>query len=375
VEFFKPGMTVDFLKHRRTFGMMSLVLALASLVAIFVPGPNFGIDFKGGTELELEFGKGVSSGELRAAVSSLGYDRPDVIEVQGAPNRFIIRIQEVSSLPPNEVETIEKGLGSALGETKIDEFKVSPGGDKISLRLSGQVELAKLEEALKGAGAKVRNVTAFGQTTDNRYEAMLVGVGDEVVRGLHEKLGDRAPEAALRVEWVGPKAGEQLRDAAIKSMLYAIAFIMVYVAFRFDLRFAPGGVVAMVHDALITIGLFVLLQKEVNLATVAALLTVIGYSINDTIVVYDRIRENMQRMRDTGLYQLINISTSQTLSRTVVTSVTTLLAIAGFFFWGTPVIRDIVFALFVGFLIGTYSSIYIAAPFTEWMDRRFFRRA
>jgi len=185
MEFFKPGLTVDFLKYRSTFGMASLVLAIASFISIFVPGPNFGIDFKGGTELELEFGGTVTSGELRAAVSSLGYDKPDVIEVLGAPHRFIIRIQEVSSLPEKEQAHIEQGLKAALGATEIDEFKVSPGGDKISLRLSKQVDLPALEDALKGAGAKVRNVTAFGQKSDNRFEAMLVGVGDEVVRGLH----------------------------------------------------------------------------------------------------------------------------------------------------------------------------------------------
>lgn len=375
MEFFKPGVTIDFLRHRRTFGGVSLTLVVASFIALFFPGPNFGIDFKGGTELELEFKPGVTSGEVRSAVMELGYQRPDVVAVAGAPGHYIIRIQEVSSLPPEQVKRIDQALQNALGETKVEEMKVSPGGDKISLRLSNQVEPADIQGALEKAGARVRGVSAFGGLDDNRYEAALVGVGDEVVRGLKTKLGDRAPETPLRVEWVGPKAGQQLRDAAIKSLIYAIAFIMAYVALRFDLRFAPGGVVAMVHDAMITIGLFVLLQKEVNLATVAALLTVVGYSINDTIVVYDRIRENMQRMRDVGLYQLINVSTSQTLSRTIVTSLTTLISIMGFFIWGTPIIQDIVFALFVGFLVGTYSSIYIAAPFTEWMDRRFFRRA
>ncbi len=176
------------------------------------------------------------------------------------------------------------------------------------------------------------------------------------------------------MEWVGPKAGQQLRDAAIKSLLYAIAFIMVYVAFRFDLRFAPGGVLAMMHDVIITLGIYVLVQKEVNLTTIAALLTILGYSINDTIVVFDRIRENMGRLRDRNLRELINISTSQMLSRTIVTSGTTLLSVSAFFLWGTSVIRDISFALFIGILIGTYSSIYIAAPATEWMDKRFFSR-
>ena len=167
---------------------------------------------------------------------------------------------------------------------------------------------------------------------------------------------------------------ETPHDAAIKAMLYTMAFIMLYVAFRFDLRFAPGGVIALFHDAVVVVGMYVILQKEFTLATVAAILTVIGYSINDTIVIYDRIRENMTRMRDVGLYQLINVSTTQTLSRTIITSSVTMLSIAGFFVWGTPMIKDIVFALAIGFISGTYSTIYIAAPFTEWMDRRVFRR-
>lgn len=376
MELFKPGLTFDFLKYRRLFGGVSALLVLGSLISIFVPGPNFGVDFKGGTELEIGFKGDVTPAELRTAVSDLGYATPEVVAVVGSERRFIIRLDEVSALPESQVAKIETGLAKSLGKTGIDELKVSPGGDKISLRLTDHAETSVLRDALVAAGAKVRSVSVFGSPEDNRYEAMLIGVGDEVVAGLTKELGDRGPDRdTMRVEWVGPKAGAQLRDAAIKSLLYAIAFIMVYVALRFDLRFAPGGVVAMVHDALITVGLFVLLQKQVTLATVAALLTVVGYSINDTIVVYDRIRENMQRIRDASLYEVINVSTSQTLSRTVVTSITTLVSITGFFIWGTPMIQDIVFALFVGFLIGTYSSIFIAAPFTEWMDRRFFRRA
>jgi preprotein translocase subunit SecF len=133
-------------------------------------------------------------------------------------------------------------------------------------------------------------------------------------------------------------------------------------------------VLALVHDAVVTLGVYVVLQKEITLGTIAAVLTVVGFSINDTIVVYDRIRENMQRMRDASLAQLINVSTSQTLGRTVITSGVALISISGFFIWGTPLIRDIVFALTIGFLAGSYSSIYVAAPLTEWMDRRFFRK-
>jgi preprotein translocase subunit SecF len=154
-----------------------------------------------------------------------------------------------------------------------------------------------------------------------------------------------------------------------------MGLIMLYVAFRFDLRFAPGGVIALIHDAIVTVGVFVLLQKEFNLTTVASLLTIIGYSINDTIVIYDRIRENMARYRDKNLAELINISTSEMLSRTIITSGVTLLAIIPFFIWGTQTISDIALALFIGFLAGVYSTIYIASPVTEWMDERFFKAA
>ncbi len=375
MEFFKPGTTIDFMKYRRVCAIVSTVLVGASIVSVFVPGPNYGIDFKGGTEIEMAFSGEVTSADLRAAVTSLGYHRPEVIAVSGGTPRFIIRTQEASSLPPEKAKKIEGQLKRALGETKLEGMQVSPGGDKVSLRLSADVEPKVIEDALAGVGVEVRSVSRFGRAEDHRYEAALIGVGDELARGLKQKFGKRAPDAPLRVEWVGPKAGAQLRDAAIKAMLYALAFILVYVAFRFDLRFAPGGIVALFHDAAIVVGAYVLLQKEFTLATVAAILTVIGYSINDTIVIYDRIRENMQKMRDANLSHLINVSTTQTMSRTIITSGVTMLSILGFFVWGTPVIKDIAFALAIGFISGTYSTVFIAAPMTEWIDRRFFRRA
>ncbi len=372
MELVKPGTYIDFMRYRKAVISSSLLLVTASIVSLFFPGPNYGIDFQGGTELQLVFQGDVSAGDVRQALEGAGYLRPDVVSVQDSENEFIIRVQEVSALPEEQVESIRSAVEARLGEVSLDDMQVSPGGDKIAFRLGGEVDPQLLEEALDASGVGVRGVNAFGQSEDHRYEAHLVGVGDEIVRQLRETLAERGPADPRRVEWVGPKAGAQLRDAAIKSLLYAIAFIMVYVAFRFDLRFAPGGVLAMMHDVIITLGIYVLVQKEVNLTTIAALLTILGYSINDTIVVFDRIRENMGRLRDKTLNELINISTSQMLSRTIVTSGTTLLSVSAFFIWGTSVIKDISFALFIGILIGTYSSIYIAAPATEWMDRKFF---
>ena len=376
MEMIKPGTYIDFMAHKTKIIGMSLTLASLSLASLFFPGPNYGIDFAGGTELQLHFGGDIGAGEVRQQLETLGYRRPDVVEVQGRQNEYIVRVREVSAISDEQAAQIRTAIESALpaGNT-LTRFKLSPGGDKLTVETSATWSVDAYKSALESAGLEVRTANALSPGENHPYEAHLIGVADELVRGLDAALGERGPQTPRSVEWVGPKAGQQLRDAAIKALLYAIAFIMVYVAFRFDLRFAPGGIVALIHDVLITLGIYVLVQKEVNLTTVAALLTILGYSINDTIVVYDRIRENMSRLRDKPLSELINISTSQMLSRTIITSGTTLLSVMAFFIWGTPVIKDISFALFCGILIGTYSSIYIAAPITEWMDTRFFNKA
>jgi preprotein translocase subunit SecF len=374
VEFFKPKGTINFMKYRAPIIIGSLTLALLGVLSVFWPGPNYGIDFKGGTEVQLRFKQNLEASTLRQKLADVGYDA-EVVNVEGRQNEYLVRVGAVSALSAEKVEELKKTLGWKIGEVKIDELKVSPGGDKITLRLAENVEPAAIEAALKGAGANVRSVAMLGSSDKSRYEAQLVGVADEMIKRLHNSLGEAAPDEPLRVEWVGPKAGKQLRDAAIKSLLWAILFIMAYVAMRFDLRFAPGGIVALIHDALITVLVFVVLQREINLSTVAALLTILGYSINDTIVIFDRIRENMTRMRNATLFELINVSTTQTLSRSILTSFVTLLSVLPFLIWGTPVIRDFAFALVIGMVVGSYSTIYIAAPFTEWMDRKLFSKA
>jgi preprotein translocase subunit SecF len=377
MEFIKAGRTLDFMRYRRPFAAVSVTLVLLSIVSMFIPGPNWGIDFTGGTEVQLQFRGDVPTAELRAILGELGYQSPDVISVQDQPNQYIVRVREVSTLPTDIEERIRGQVASAFeGEAELLALRISPGGDKVSLRFSADVEPEQIAEVLGGVGVQSRGpVTRFGPESDYRYEAHLVGVADRMVGQLGERLAERGPESALRIEWVGPRAGAQLRDAAARALLYAIAFIMVYVAFRFDLRFAPGGIVALLHDSIITVGVLVLVQKEFNLTTVASLLTIIGYSINDTIVVYDRIRENMARHRGKSLREIINISTSEMLGRTIITSGTTIISMLAFFLWGTDVIRDIAFALVVGIAIGTYSSIYIASPMTEVVDNMVFRKA
>ncbi len=382
MEFFPPNKTFDFMKYRPFFVGLSTLLCALSLIGLFYPGPNLGTDFAGGTELELHFTGTVRAAELRTALER-NYTGVDVVEVQGHANRYIVRVRETSRLPRElggSVDAVKRTLTTQLrqtfGQNEVIAVDVSPGGDKVSIRFASAPDLARLSSTLEGQHLRVRNEPRqFGPESDHRYEVDLIGVADQMLEELGTSFVGKAPSTAERIEWVGPRAGAQLRDSAIKALLYTLLFIMVYVSFRFDLRFAPGGIIALIHDALITAGMFVLVRKEFNLTTIASLLTIIGYSINDTIVIFDRIRENMARHKNMTLGELINISTSQTLSRTIITSGVTLLSVLFFFFFGTQVIQDIAFALTVGFIVGSYSSIYIAAPVTEWIDRNLFSRA
>ena len=208
---------------------------------------------------------------------------------------------------------------------------------------------------------------------DNRVEFYFKSKGAQIMDGLRKGLGAEAvPATPLRIEWIGAKAGSQLRDAAIKSITIAVIVIMLYIAFRFDMRFAPGAIAALVHDVFLAMGAMVLARREVTLSTVAALLTIVGYSINDTVVVYDRIRENLGRYRKMSFPKVINRSVTEMLGRTIKTSMSTALALLPFLFFGSGVIRDFAFTLLVGVAVGTYSSIYVAAPLTELIDRRVF---
>jgi preprotein translocase subunit SecF len=177
--------------------------------------------------------------------------------------------------------------------------------------------------------------------------------------------------AIPQVESVGAKAGKQLQVDAARSLLYAILLIMVYIAFRFDFRYGPGTVVALLHDAVLVIGAFAVTYKEFSLTTVAAVLTIIGFSMNDTIVVFDRIRENAARLRDRRFDRVVNQSINETLSRTILTSATVFFVTLAMNVFGVGVIRDFAFAMNVGVIVGTYSSIFIASPILIWLNEKF----
>lgn len=387
MQLFPIGKVYNFMGQRAVFVGVSLLLVLTSIVLLFQPGPKLGTDFIGGTEVELAFNTPVTAQEVRNAVQAGDFSRPDVIRVEDEnnPYRFLVRVQEVSTIESAEQREIEKRL--CFGDEKPEgcehhasEVKFSPGGEKITIRFEDAPDLQWVSEQLSGLeGIRLRageNNPNLQDVRDHRVEVALMSRGDQLMDILRAELGDEVvPAEALRTEWIGPKAGAQLRDAALKSILIALVFIMAYVAFRFDLRFAPGGVIALVHDSLVTVGCLILLGREINLTTVAAVLTIIGYSVNDTVVVYDRVRENLGKLRGTTFPNLINISISEMLSRTVLTSGTTIMVLVCFFIWGTGTLRDFALTLIIGMVLGTYSSIYVALPLTDFLDRKFFAQA
>lgn len=393
MEFFKPGSYFNFMGQRKIWLPVSALLCFASLVIALVPGLglNLGTDFRGGTEVEIGFTQAVTAGEIRSEVQKLGFSKPDVVHVQddNNPYRFMLRVQEVSAIDDQQRAKILDALCFATPDGKDPpedrcpaakrptEIKISPGGDKITLRYDKDPDLAFISAAVKSVGnielRETANNPQIVSARDRKVEIQLKSKGDQLMDGLRSSLGvQKVPEAPLRVEWVGPKAGKLLRDAAFKSIGIAIIFIMAYIAFRFDMRFAPGAIIAMIHDVLIVLGVFVITRKEFTLTTVAALLTIVGYSVNDTVVVYDRIRENLGKHRGKTFIDIINMSVSEVLSRTILTSGTTLLTLASFLVLGTGAIKDFAFAMFLGIIVGTYSSIYIASPLTELIDRRIF---
>jgi preprotein translocase subunit SecF len=389
MQLFADGKIYDFMGKRSALVLASVVMVIGSLLLLFVKGPRLGTDFKGGTEVELTFRGDVTDTQIREAVQSIGFSAPDVIHVkdEATNNRYLVRVEEVSAISDATRAATEQKLcyGENLGpecpdDAQATEVKFSPGGDKISVRYKQNPDIAKLREALTGIdGVDVRDVVVQN-LRENKVEVLLKSRGDQLIDGLRREMGtelvpnDDQFNRALRIEWIGPKAGAQLRDSALKSIAVALVFIMIYIAFRFDLRFAPGSVVALVHDALVTIGVLVLLDKELNLTTVAAILTIVGYSVNDTVVVYDRVRENLGKMRGSSFVKIINTSLSEMLGRTILTSFTTVASMVMFFIWGTGTLKDFAFTLIIGLALGTYSSIYVALPLTHWLDRRFFAR-
>jgi len=296
MELIKPGINIPFTKYRYIAVVLSSVVNLAVIIMLFVKGPILGVDFAGGTVVQLKFQQRASIEQIRTALGSL-----------------------------------------ATTETVIQDFG-DPGSNEYLLRLEKtSVELGSLSEQLRDALTK------------------QFGAGQFEIR---------------RIESVGPKVGRELRQQGAWSVVAATIMMGFYIWFRFDLRFGLGAVIALIHDVLVTIGALMLAQYEFDLTIVAALLTIVGFSVNDTVIICDRVRENMRKIRRESLEYVINLSINETLSRTIITTGTAILVLIALYVLGGGVIRPFAFALLVGFFSGVYSTIFIASPVILLWDKR-----
>ncbi len=292
----KDGVVIDFLGKRFYAGIFSAILLVGGLVSVLMhQGLNYGIDFRGGTNIQ-------------------------------------IRFKEVPNLDQLRDFFADKDLGNVM------------------LQTFGSVEDREI---------------LLGLSVDNP-----LGTGEKLTYGLRQMLQNDYPELELRrIETIGPKVGDELKTSALQAIMIALGLVLVYITFRFQWRQGIAAIITLLHDVMVVVGIFSIFDKEFTLPVIAALLTVVGYSLNDTIVIFDRIRENISKFRQRKLLPLINQSVTETLSRTLLTSGTTLLVVLALFFLGGEIIHDFAFALLIGVLIGTYSSIYVASPVVLWLTK------
>jgi preprotein translocase subunit SecF len=286
---------IDYVSKFKVAGFLSVLLVVGSVVMYFTRGLNYGVDFRGGVEIQVKFNQAVGLGELRSLMSE-------------------------KAVALSQLQTI--------GEDSSHEF------------------LLKLE-------------------TD---KGDLNAISSLVGKVLSEKYGAESFEI-LKNDIVGPKAGAQLRSSAFEALAWAILAIMIYLALRFDYKFAPGAIAALIHDVVIILGVFILTQKEFSLQIVAALLAVIGYSVNDTVVIYDRVREIENSNPSLSSLEVMNRALNETMSRTIITSMTVLGVALVMLFFGGSVIHDFFFAITVGVILGVYSTIFIAVPMTVFTEK------
>ncbi len=262
--------------------------------------------------------------------------------------------------------TVQKGLKYGI------DFR---GGTNVQIKFESQPNLDQLRKLFAERGMQNVVLQTFGDIIDKEILLGLpidspLGTGENLTRELGNILLNQHPKLEIRrIESIGPKVGDELKISAVQAILIALGLVLLYITIRFQWRQGVSAIIALVHDVLIIVGIFSILDKEFTLTVVAALLTVVGYSLNDTIVVFDRIRENVGKYRKKSLEETINLSITETLSRTLITSGTTLLVVLALFILGGEIIHDFSFALLLGVLVGTYSSIYVASPVSLFLTK------
>jgi len=317
---------ISFTKWRMVAFVISAMLLMTSIGLMVTRGLNLGIDFRGGVTIEVSDDQPIDIESVRNTVSALGFGKPKVQAIQDFATGsagVVITVQ-----PPKE------GLVPQVKSVVPDNIEGLTGEDEAT--------------------------DASTQDADKAAEQAQQQVSPIIQEALRELLGNDM--IVRRAEVVGPTVSGELIQAGVTAVLVAISFMLLYIWFRFEWQFSIGAILALTHDVVLTLGVFSLTQIEFNLPIIAALLTIVGYSMNDTVVVYDRVRENLRKYKKKPLSELLDLSINDTLSRTMMTSVTTLLALIALYVLGGEVLRGFTFAMIWGVLVGTYSSIFVASP-------------
>jgi preprotein translocase subunit SecF len=377
----------DFMKYRKVWALVSTILSVLALVAVFARGDlNLGIDFVGGTQVVVRFAEPVEVDRLRDALAAGGLGEASIQSFGAADSgELMIRTPQRPDQEEGRTGEILAALDRTFntGKGGADAFDLNQRGsedlaglllaaDPLQLRASDQAAAELHYQQVADAILHLRR--DVGVLTDWQRLAQLPEVTPEVLAVLQQRayLGSFG---LLGQEVVGPTVGAELRQRGLLAVGLSVLAMLVYIWVRFELRFGIGAVIAVIHDVLVVLGLYALSGLEFNLTTVAAFLTLIGYSVNDSVVVFDRVREHMRKgRRGRSFYQLINESMNQTLSRTILTGSSTLACTTALLFLGGEVLRGFSFVLTVGVLVGTYSSIWVATSFTllweNWMEAR-----
>ena len=300
---------IDFVGKRHIAVTLSLIANLTVIAWATFHGLNFGVDFAGGTEMEVRFQQTVDPSAIRHEVEALGFKDASV-QTYGAESEhtYLIRVGRIALMSQEDVTRVEQAVAGKFPLQGAPHFNPEVG-DKIDFQFQGTPPTSdQLRKAVEDAGVGVREVREeAGLTAGTRSFAVITqGIQGKIEKELDAKFAAAKPEVR-RVEYVGPAVGRELRNQGFKAILYAMALIVVYVGLRFDFRFSPGVIIALVHDAVITLGYFAFSGREFNLTSVAVILTVVGYSVNDTVVVYDRIRENQGKLKGKKLADLVNL--------------------------------------------------------------------
>lgn len=390
MEFFGE-VKIDWLGKKWYFVAFSLVFSIAGLLSLFFwHGLPLDVDFRGGTVVRVKFTQAPDLNHLRNAAQAAGLkDAPVVTYGPPANHEVIITLPEVKGTA-SALDSGRAAIVSTLTRNYSETGKQNQGTGKLDLDNAGRGQLAAwladkdpehLGQSDQATQKYTQQALAIMNYKDSEHSGLigsisdLSGVVDPAVLNLLQQDAYLSGFTVRNVEIVGPQVGQQLRHQALYATVYSLLGMLIYLWFRFELIYGVAAVIAVLHDTIITVGAFSLFDKEISLTVIAAILTLIGYSMNDTIVVFDRIRENLRMGgRREKLADLVNRSINQTLSRTVLTSGLTFLTVLSLFLFGGEVLNPFAFALVVGIVIGTYSSIAIASPimvaYQDWRSRR-----